>query len=154
VNTEKTVDIGETQPRGWLCFDAHCPFCSSFVSRFQITLQRRGFEPAPLQAAWVAARLGPTPGAIPDEMKLLLADGSILGGADAVVRMAGTIWWAWPLHFASRIPGVILLLRWLYRRIAERRACLNGTCRLDTQPLRRSLADHHHGASTAFFEMP
>ena len=154
MNTEKTVDNGYSQPTAWLCFDASCPFCSTIVSRFQIILQRRGFEPAPLQAAWVAARLGLPPGTIPDEMKLLLPRGDVLGGADAVVRIAGTIWWAWPVYLAARVPGAMHLFRWLYRRVAERRACGNGACRLDTRPLRRSFVEHHHGASAAFFELP
>ena len=45
----------------------------------------------------------------------------LLGGADALMELCRHIWWGWPLWLLSRFPGVMRLLRWLYRRVAARR---------------------------------
>ena len=64
------------------------------------------------------------------EMRLLLADGRDLGGADAVVEIARHIWWAWPLWLVSRVPGARAILRAIYRVIAANRHCIGGACKI------------------------
>lgn len=73
------------------------------------------FEPFP-RAAGTAATT-------PDEMKVVTAAGDVLGGADAVVHLARQIWWAWPLWLVSYVPGMVPVLRWGYRQVAQRRHC-------------------------------
>jgi len=83
--------------RGWVLYDGDCPLCLATVARFTPLLLRHRFQIAPLQTPWVQERLGLLPSTPLDEMKLLIDDGQIYGGADALLQMARGIWWAWPL---------------------------------------------------------
>lgn len=114
--------------RGWLFFDAECGFCTRIARWSAPILQRRGLGVAPLQDARVAALLGLSQSELMREMRVLLADGEQYGGADAAVALAGEIWWALPLVWAARIPGMMRWLRWGYRSIAERRSCAAANC--------------------------
>jgi predicted DCC family thiol-disulfide oxidoreductase YuxK len=98
--------------------------------RFKNLLNRRGFEIVPLQTDFARARLNLSPDKLPDEMKLLTETGQIFGGADAVLQIARRIWWAWPLLALAQIPGAVIFARFVYRRIAANRHCLNGICRI------------------------
>src|SRR5262249_33991507 len=91
-------------------------------------LSRQGFELAPLQARWVAAALRIEPEHLLDEMRLLLPDGRVLGGAEALVAMARRFWWGRLLAPITRVPGVMQVLRRLYRPAASRRHCSTAAC--------------------------
>ena len=54
-------------------------------------------------------------------MRLRLTDGTVFGGAEAVVEIARRIWWAWPLWAISRLPGAMRPLHAGYRWLARRR---------------------------------
>lgn len=64
------------------------------------------------------------------EMRLRLADGTVFGGAVAVVALARCIWWAWPFWLASRLPGAMRVLRAGYRALAANRNCKGGICQI------------------------
>jgi predicted DCC family thiol-disulfide oxidoreductase YuxK len=115
--------------RGWLFFDAECRFCTRIARWLAPILQRRGIGVAPLQDARVGALLGLPPEELLREMRVLLGDGRQFGGADACVALAGEIWWARPLAWVAKIAGVMNLLRWVYRAIAQRRSCAAASCR-------------------------
>ena len=132
--------------RGWVLYDGDCPLCRAAVVRFASLLHRHRFQCAPLQTPWVQVQLGLKPGEPLDEMKLLAADGQIFGGAEALVQIARRIWWAWPLFALAQIPGAMILLRAIYRRVAANRQCLGGACQ--AKPRAR------HRAATTFLEMP
>ena len=104
---------------GWLLYDGECGVCCGLADRWGGLAQRAGFSLAELQADWVCERLDSDE--TPNELKLLLPDDRLLGGADALVEICRHVWWSWPLWLLSRLPGVMLLLRWLYRRVATRR---------------------------------
>ena len=109
---------------GWLLYDGECDFCCGLADSWGRLAQRAGFSLAELQAEWVCERLarnGEGTDATSDELLLLLPDDHVLGGADALVEICSHIWWGWPLWLLSRFPGVMRLLRWLYRRVAARR---------------------------------
>ncbi|HXW55033.1 MAG TPA: DUF393 domain-containing protein [Candidatus Cybelea sp.] len=127
VNTEIT-DRAEGPVRGWIFFDSGCAFCQRWVRRVKPILGPRGFAFAPLEAAPSRPRLGIRPEQLLDEMRVLLPDGRIYGGADAVVALARYLWWAGPLVLAAHLPGFRRVLRFAYRRVALRRHCLEGTC--------------------------
>ena len=151
---------------GWVLYDGDCPLCRAAVVRFAPLLHRHGFQCAPLQTPFIWSAGLPTrreevgstntpgrrpalcltPGEPLDEMKLLAADGNIFGGADALVQIARRIWWAWPLFALAQIPGAMILLRAIYRRVAANRQCLSGACQV--KPRTR------HRAATTFLEMP
>jgi predicted DCC family thiol-disulfide oxidoreductase YuxK len=131
--------------KAWVLYDADCGACIRLARRFENVLARRGFELLPLQTPWVRERLGFSDAQLLAEMRLLFADGKTFGGADAVVRLAKQIWWAWPMWLISRTPGAMPLLRRGYRWFAHRRHRLN-TCEIKPH-------NRHHGVTT-FFEMP
>ena len=112
---------------GWVLYDAECRLCTDTARRLAPLLHRHGLTPAPLQTPALRARVGLKAGEPLTEMKLLV-DGSVFGGADAVVQIARRIWWAWPLYVLSFVPGARPLLRRMYRMIADRRNCISGRC--------------------------
>ena len=119
---------------GWLLYDGECDFCCGLADSWGRLAQRAGFSLAELQAEWVCERLarnGEGTDATSDELLLLLPDDHVLGGADALVEICSHIWWGWPLWLLSRLPGVMPLLRWLYRRVAARRHRLTVAAQLD-----------------------
>jgi predicted DCC family thiol-disulfide oxidoreductase YuxK len=114
--------------RGWLFFDADCKFCTRIARWLAPIMQRRGMALAPLQHPSVAELLGLSHGDLMKEMQFLLSDGSRYGGADAAVELARQIWWAAPLVWVSRIPGMMDVLRKGYRWVAANRKCAAAQC--------------------------
>ncbi len=112
-----------TRGYGWAFYDAQCPMCSRWMNRFTNVLLRRRFLTAPLQRGWVQQRLKLDSNDALTEMRVLSANGELLGGAAAVVYLAGRIWWARPLAVIANLPGVMGMLRRGYRFIARRRGC-------------------------------
>ncbi len=113
---------------GWLFFDAECGFCTHFARWLRPILERRGLAVAPLQDPRVGALLGLPKSELLRELRFLLADGSQHGGADAVLAVAGEIWWARPLVWLARIPGMMEVLRRGYRWVAAQRSCAAERC--------------------------
>jgi predicted DCC family thiol-disulfide oxidoreductase YuxK len=109
--------------RGFILYDAECRMCRDMMRRFERTFTSRGFAFAPLQ-------LELKPGERPPEMRVRAADGRVFGGAEAVLFLAGFVWWGWPLRWFAKLPGAQALLHWIYRGIASRRSCDNGACLL------------------------
>ena len=126
---------------GCLFYDGDCPLCCRSASRFNRILAKRGFGLRPLQTPGVASRLGISERDLLREIRLLLADGRVLGGADAVAEIARHIWWAKPGWLLNCLPGVKHLFRMAYRLIAANRHCAAGRCSIQ----------HRHGA---FFKLP
>jgi predicted DCC family thiol-disulfide oxidoreductase YuxK len=114
--------------KGWLFFDADCKFCTRLARWVAPIIGKRGYAVAPLQDARVGPLLGLSPAELLLEMRLLLADGTQFGGADAAVALAREIWWGHPLVWFSKLPGAMNLLRAIYRWIAARRSCASATC--------------------------
>jgi predicted DCC family thiol-disulfide oxidoreductase YuxK len=144
VNTEITETI-----LGWVFYDADCPFCIRWAWRTDELLARHGWHLASLQADWARLLLGLKDGEPLLEMKLLTTDGRVFGGADAVVHLARSIWWAWPFFALAQLPGVKPILRAIYRRIAQNRYCFGGRCALPAKP-----AAHHRHLTSSFYELP
>jgi predicted DCC family thiol-disulfide oxidoreductase YuxK len=117
-------------------YDANCALCARLAARADSALRAAGFRLEPLQSAWVRRRLN-----LPEEellraMRVLTQEGRVLGGADALVYLAGEFvsrkrpWWAWLLVFSARIPVAMPVLRFAYRQYAARRYCRHGACSL------------------------
>jgi predicted DCC family thiol-disulfide oxidoreductase YuxK len=62
------------------------------------------------------------------ELRFLLSDGSQYGGADAVLAVAREIWWARPLVWLAKIPGMMGRMRRGYHWFAARRSCAAMRC--------------------------
>ena len=129
--TSEYTDAKGRHARGWLFFDVDCGFCTRIARWVAPVLARRGLGVAPLQDPRVSALLGLSRPELMHEMRFLLSDGSLYGGADAVVALAGEIWWGRPLVWLAKIPGVMELLRMGYRWIALRRRCAGESCRVE-----------------------
>jgi predicted DCC family thiol-disulfide oxidoreductase YuxK len=114
--------------RGWLFFDAECGFCTRIAWWLAPILRRRGLGVAALQDRRVGLLLGLTRAQLLREMRVLLADGRQYGGADAAVALAREIWWARPLVWVARVPGVMEWMRSGYRWVATRRSCAAASC--------------------------
>ena len=122
------TDAKGRHARGWFFFDAECGFCTRIARGVAPILRRYGMDIAPLQDPRVAALLGMSRSELFREMRLLMDDGRQYGGADAAVAIAKEIWWARPLAWMARIPGVMTALRALYQWIASRRHCVAERC--------------------------
>ena len=109
--------------RGWLFYDADCEFCKRIAGRLVSILASRGLAVAPLQDTRVGPLLNLAPSDLLHELKFLLSDGRQFGGAKAVLEVAGTIWWANPIVWLSKLPGGMRLLEWGYRSVAFHRRC-------------------------------
>jgi predicted DCC family thiol-disulfide oxidoreductase YuxK len=116
------------RPRGIVCYDGECSICTGLVTRWGHRLRRAGFRLAPLQAPSIQRRLGLT--GIPDEMKLITAQGEVIGGADAVVVIAEGLGMSHDLATSARSPLIRPLLRKLYAAVAKHRSCVGGACRI------------------------
>jgi hypothetical protein len=68
------------------------------------------------------------------QMHFLTSGGRRFSGADALLELARFIWWARPLAWFGRLPGVVQALRWAYRKVAERRHRLNKACSIRKRP--------------------
>jgi predicted DCC family thiol-disulfide oxidoreductase YuxK len=159
VNTEITDN--HARLAGWIFYDGECHLCLAWAKRLRAALSTGQLDLLPLQSPDAMHRLGATGPAPLKVMRLLLADGRNLGGADAIVEIARCIWWAWPLWAMSRLPGAMPVLRAGYRSLAARRHCANGICLMPhrTKSLNRitvagkgqNKQRHRHAA---FFELP
>lgn len=117
--------------KGVVLYDAHCRVCAGLAMRCEALLAAHGFAMAPLQTHGRPARRQPNAEERFDEMVLLTADGRCFGGAEALVVLARGYWWALPLSWLARLPGVLPLLRFGYAWVARHRHCAGGACRID-----------------------
>jgi len=136
VLTEISDNVDRARLRGWVLYDASCPFCLRLLARFEDTLRAGGFRAEPLQSPWVRDRLNLPEDQLLVEMHVLTRHGRVLGGADALVYLANQLraaprpWWAWLLAIASRMPLAMPVLRRAYAGFAARRHCRSGACSL------------------------
>ena len=145
MNTDMTVSF---EHRGWIAFDDSCPLCRQTVASWGPLFQRRGFQFIPLSTPWVRDRLGLNPGELPNEFKLLVSDGRILGGAGACCYLARTVWWMAPFGVIGTLPGISSLMQSAYAWVATRRQCLGDVC------LHPKWSVPRHHAATTFLESP
>ena len=114
-------------PQGWVLYDGECAFCVRVVAWWTPKLRRHGFEPAPMQAAWVTQRRGGSPDPA-DAVGLLTPAGEWLHGEAVYLHVARRIWWLRPLGCALGLPGVRRVFAAGYRWFARHRYCLAGAC--------------------------
>ncbi len=124
MNTEITDKAGE----GWVCYDAECRLCVRWAKRLRPLLERHGFELRALQETVVAERIGLRPDDLLREMKVITRAGTIVGGGDAVLFLAGKI----PFTRLIAWLGKLGVFRWAvdraYRWIADHRDCQSNSC--------------------------
>lgn len=114
--------------RGWLFFDAECKFCARIARWLSGPMNRRGLRVAALQDPRVVALFGSPREELLRVVRFMFADGSHCAGADALLAVASELWWARPLVWATKLPGVLPVLRSGYRWGADRWNCHGEHC--------------------------
>jgi predicted DCC family thiol-disulfide oxidoreductase YuxK len=115
---------------GTLLYDGSCAFCTRWVTFWRGLFARYGIDILTLQAA-AAEGLVPAGPALLRDVRLLLASGASIVGADAYLAIMDRIWWARPLAMLLRFPPLHALVAVAYRAFADNRYCVAGTCRID-----------------------
>lgn len=117
-------------PPGTVFYDGACGFCRGSLRRFGGPFRKAGFTFVPYQEAAVGECNGMACGEFANEMKLRRHDGRWFGGADAWFEMCAAVNWLRPVAWLGRLPGLLQLSRWMYRRIAANRHRLGARCEL------------------------
>ncbi len=114
-------------------------------------LRGKGFRLASFHEPWVRERHNFDSATGPAEMCLVKRDGTVLGGADALLEIARAYWWARPLVWFAQLPGVRPALRAGYRWVARHRHQLGGTCAVPGHS-----PEHlpEQSRTSGFFELP
>jgi predicted DCC family thiol-disulfide oxidoreductase YuxK len=113
---------------GWILYDGDCELCRRWAIRFEPALARHGFTLRPLQSIDVRA-MGIPQSQWLDEMRVVANDGTVLGGADALLHIAQVMKPCRGFALLTCLPGIKPLLRRGYRWLARHRACAGGLCR-------------------------
>jgi predicted DCC family thiol-disulfide oxidoreductase YuxK len=103
--------------------------CIRWVERIRTPLERHGFTFLPLQSAGVRESLGLPERDLLKEMRVITREGSIYGGADALVYLSQFIFK--PLFWLGHLPGAKPLLRFAYNFLATHRTCDANGCRAE-----------------------
>lgn len=115
---------------GWILYDGSCGFCRRWMPFWENALRRRGYGIAPLQEPWVVGKLGIPSEHLLDDLRLLLADGTHLAGAEVYRHAMKRIWWAYPLYLFSILPLGRRIFDAGYRSFARNRYRVSEVCRL------------------------
>jgi predicted DCC family thiol-disulfide oxidoreductase YuxK len=121
---------GGGQVQGWVLYDDSCGFCQRWIPFWESTLRRRGFAIAALQAPWVSRTLRLGDEELLSDLRLVLADGRQISGADVYRHVMRRIWWAYPLYLFSVAPLSRRTFDWGYRTFAANRYRISGACGL------------------------
>ena len=127
-STTTTEKSSVSEPRGWILYDDSCGVCSRSVPFWSKTLEKRGFEIAPLQSPWVREKLALAEDELIEDLRLLLADGKQIQGADAYRYVLRRIWWAYPIYLFSILPLCRQVFDWAYRKFASNRHRFSRAC--------------------------
>ena len=119
-----------SEPIGFVLYDNSCGFCRRWVPFWKTTLLKRGFAIAPLQSKWVLEQLKPSQQDLLFDLRLLLADGNQVRGADVYRYLMRRIWWAYPIFLLSAAPLLRNVFDWGYRTFANHRHLFSRACRL------------------------
>ena len=110
--------------RPTLIYDGECGMCRALVARLAVWDREHRIALVPFQDEGVVTRLGIGLPALAAAMHLVLPDGRVSAGADAVPELLRLLPGAkrW-LRLVFALPGVRPLARRVYRWVAERRRC-------------------------------
>lgn len=134
--SSELTDRKSRRARGWLFYDAECAFCTRIARFLAGPMRRRGLAVAALQDPRVGVLLGLSREELLRAVRFVSADGRHCAGADALLAVAAELWWARPLVWAARIPGVLAALRAGYRWASAQRNCRAHDCAAASLPSR------------------
>jgi predicted DCC family thiol-disulfide oxidoreductase YuxK len=123
------------EPRGWVLYDDSCGFCRRWIPFWRPALNKRGFEIAALQSAWVRENLRLSQAEVLTDLRLLLQNGQQVLGADVYRYLTKRIWWAYPVYLFSIAPLFRRLFNWGYRAFARNRFRFSRACGMQDRPI-------------------
>lgn len=116
---------------GYLLYDGGCGFCSWWVSKMTDHLAKVGIRVAPLQSPWVSNTLKLSPEELVEDIRLLLADGTLISGANVYIDLLQRLRWSRPLGIIIGLP-VLRSVTWeIYRLINRNRFVVSRVCKLE-----------------------
>jgi predicted DCC family thiol-disulfide oxidoreductase YuxK len=118
--------------RGWVLYDGHCGFCSRWVTFWAATLGRHGFRTAALEESWVGEKLSMPYEELVQDIRLLMADGTLISGANVYLQVTRRIWWARPFYALFSLPVFNRLIHVGYRWFAQNRHYVSHACGMRT----------------------
>lgn len=124
----------KANPTGWILYDDSCGFCRRWVPFWEGTLRKRGFEIAPLQADWVREKINLNEADLLQDLRLLLANGEQIQGADTYRYAMERIWWAYPIYLFSIAPLGRSIFDWSYQKFATHRHAISRACKMPGAP--------------------
>jgi predicted DCC family thiol-disulfide oxidoreductase YuxK len=130
MNEAKANLVLRTEPKGWILYDDSCGFCRRWIPFWENTLLKRGFAIAPLQANWVKEKLPADEKDLLRDLRLLLAGGEQIQGADVYRYAMKRIWWAYPFYLFSIVPLCRNLFNWGYKTFAAHRYKVSRVCKI------------------------
>ena len=111
-------------------YDGACGFCSWWIPFWKKSINKTGFDIAPLQADWVREKMNLPEELLNRDIVLLFSDGRKLVGADAYIFGMKKVWWSAPFGYLLGFPG-FRQLTWLFYKIFNRnRFMVSRVCRL------------------------
>lgn len=120
-------------PEGWVLYDGSCGICRYWIQSREKLLRRHGFAIAPLQAGWVAERLHLQEDNLPQDVRLLLADGRHMQGPDVYRYLMKRVVWAYPLYLLSVAPIFRTAFDRVYRTFAAHRHQVSRACGINVR---------------------
>ena len=118
------------QPIGWVLFDSSCGLCSRWVPWWSPTFARLGLATAALQEPWITTHTQLSAEDLLRDISILMADGSLIRGADAYRWVLRRCWWGFPIWLLVVVPPGRWLFDLGYRLFARNRHRISATCRL------------------------
>lgn len=120
-------------PLGWVLYDGACGFCCWWIPFWKKTINKTGYDIAPLQAKWVREQLNLPGELLNRDIVLLKQDGTKLIGADAYIFGMKTVWWSSPVGYLLGLPG-FKRLTWIFYKVFNRnRFFVSRVCRLNPE---------------------
>jgi len=119
----------EAKPAGWILYEDSCGFCRRWIPFWAKTLRKRGFQIAKLQEGWVREKLQLEEERLVQDLRLLLASGEQIQGADTYRFAMKRIWWAFPVYLFSIAPLGRNVFDWSYRKFATHRHQISRACK-------------------------
>lgn len=108
-------------PRGWVLYDGDCSFCVDTAARFAGYFKKIQHEALPLQTPGWRERFGLSEEEWLREVRVVTAEGRLLGGAAALVYLARQRLWGRPAAWLLSTGWGYALLDRLYKAVARRR---------------------------------